>query len=190
MAKFTREDHGAYRDAPRSAMRGAPERREAVIHNAREMKRQLETRGGYEVRISRSNPGYLAAYAITGDGRSHFSINPQAVEMVAPIRNQRAARRTGFFSTGSAQHTAMHEAGHAMHSRRTDAFRTKTGREKAPASARRVSKYATENSAEFVAEVYAGRRLGRKYDAQVMRDYQRALGVKPRRVRSQLNKKP
>lgn len=190
MARFTGEDHGLYRDAPRGSRPGSPERKEAVIHNARTMKRQLEQLGGLEVHVSRSNPGYLGAFTITAAGTSRFSINPRAAEMVNPIRSQLAGRRSGFFSTGSAQHTAHHEVGHSVHSRRTDALRTKAGGKRAPISASRVSKYATTDAAEFVAEVYAGRRLGRKYDATVMRDYQRQLGIKPRSLRSQLKRKP
>lgn len=40
--------------------------------------------------------------------------------------------------------------------------------------ASRVSKYATTHPAEFVAETYAGRRTGRRYDSQVMRAYREA----------------
>jgi hypothetical protein len=40
--------------------------------------------------------------------------------------------------------------------------------------ARRVSGYAAKDPGEFIAETYAGRRTGRRYDSQVMRAYRGA----------------
>jgi hypothetical protein len=47
------------------------------------------------------------------------------------------------------------------------------------AIARRVSRYATTNPAEFIAETYAGLKTGRRYDFQVMRAYREAMGLSP-----------
>gem|GEM_PF-5131015 len=49
--------------------------------------------------------------------------------------------------------------------------------------ARRVSRYATYSPSEFIAETYAGRRTGRKYDHQVMRAYREAMGLPKTSVR-------
>ena len=45
--------------------------------------------------------------------------------------------------------------------------------------ARRVSRYATTNPSEFIAETYAGLKTGRRYDYQVMRAYREAMGLSP-----------
>jgi hypothetical protein len=47
------------------------------------------------------------------------------------------------------------------------------------ALAKRVSRYATRNPVEFVAETYAGLKTGRRYDFQVMRAYREAMGLSP-----------
>lgn len=49
--------------------------------------------------------------------------------------------------------------------------------------ARRVSNYAATSSPEFVAETYAGRRTGRRYDYQVMRAYREEMGLPRTSVR-------
>jgi hypothetical protein len=49
--------------------------------------------------------------------------------------------------------------------------------------ARRVSGYAATSPSEFIAETYAGRRTGRKYDHQVMRAYRQEMGLPPTSVR-------
>jgi hypothetical protein len=54
--------------------------------------------------------------------------------------------------------------------------------------ARRVSIYASSNPAEFNAEVYSGRRTGRRYDFQVMRAYGQSSGRKAPSLRSQLSR--
>ena len=46
--------------------------------------------------------------------------------------------------------------------------------------ARRVSRYATTNPSEFIAETYAGLRTGRRYDYQVMSAYREAQGLPSR----------
>lgn len=52
--------------------------------------------------------------------------------------------------------------------------------------ARRVSKYATTNPAEFVAEVAGGRKTGRRYDHQVMKLYSAATGLPQQRIGSRV----
>ena len=53
------------------------------------------------------------------------------------------------------------------------------------ALASRVSRYAQTNPSEFIAETYAGRRTGRKYDNQVMNAYREAKGLPPLRLKGQ-----
>ena len=59
--------------------------------------------------------------------------------------------------------------------------------------ARRVSRYATTNPSEFVAETYAGLRTGRRYDYQVMGAYREAQGLSQKpaaRRRSRVRRGP
>lgn len=113
------------------------------------------------------------------------SFNPKANAWRDPGMTARFARLTGEASTANPMRTVLHEVGHAKdrHSRDASSWRGP-----APASARRVSRYATTNRAEFVAETFAGLRSGQKYDHGVMSDYWRASGRRARSVRSQLKK--
>jgi hypothetical protein len=58
------------------------------------------------------------------------------------------------------------------------AARKRRGKE-IQALSRRVSRYATTNPSEFIAETYAGLKTGRRYDFQVMRAYREAMGLSP-----------
>jgi hypothetical protein len=105
-----------------------------------------------------------------------------------PTMASRMSRFTGHHSSANPLHTVLHEIGH----QRDKASRSeRVWRSAAPSLARRVSKYATTNRAEFVAEVYAGIQSGMKFDYQVMRAYRQAQGLSanpPARRRSRLRR--
>jgi hypothetical protein len=115
-----------------------------------------------------------------------------------PARTAIERRRTGWISTSSPVHTLNHEMGHVrdpqVNRRRGglnpwDIRNPDGSGKRREAVAKRVSGYAATSPDEFVAETYAGRRAGRKYDHEVMRQYNRERGVKSRNLRSQLNRK-
>jgi hypothetical protein len=95
-------------------------------------------------------------------------------------------RATGFLSTSSPVGTLYHEIGHSRDKRLSlPGYARNWGtaysgtKQETKAIARRVSRYATTNPAEFIAETYAGLKTGRRYDFQVMRAYREAMGLSP-----------
>ena len=109
-----------------------------------------------------------------------------------PRKHSIDQRRQGWFSSSSPKAVIMHEIGHSRAKR--------TGFMNDPSKpwgigtrpfdsarnqrlARRVSGYAATSPSEFIAETYAGRRTGRKYDHQVMRAYRQEMGLPPTSVR-------
>lgn len=105
-------------------------------------------------------------------------------------RNPRSSntrnRATGFLSTSSPVGTLYHEIGHSRDKRlslpgyvRNWGTAYSGTKQETKAIARRVSRYATTNPAEFIAETYAGLKTGRRYDFQVMRAYRKAMGLSP-----------
>jgi hypothetical protein len=105
-------------------------------------------------------------------------------------RNPRSSntrnRATGFLSTSSPVGTLYHEIGHSRDKRlslpgyvRNWGTAYSGTKQETKAIARRVSRYATTNPAEFIAETYAGLKTGRRYDFQVMRAYREAMGLSP-----------
>jgi hypothetical protein len=112
-----------------------------------------------------------------------IGINDKSGYWRDPRGTQRMNRYVGSTSSTNPLHPVLHEVGHAR-----DRSPRSTWDNPAPTVARRVSSYAATNKAEFVAEVYAGRRSGQKYDHQVMSEYQRASGRRARGLRSQLRR--
>ena len=139
------------------------------------------------------------AYVVTdkqGTTYSSIYVNKDSKTWDNPRRAAINSRRNGQFSTSSPAGVILHEVGHIKNGvggasfRQVDRSLQRRGL-KQPGSAdlaRRVSKYATTNRDEFVAETFAGLKTGRKYDYQVMRAYRAATGRRARSVRSQLNK--
>jgi hypothetical protein len=90
-------------------------------------------------------------------------------------------RRQGFYSSRSPRHIVYHEIGHAHHFRRLSIVERADIMYKPllpdeRAIARKVGIFALMNSSKFVAEVYAGRRAGRKFDKDVMALYEKLKG--------------
>ncbi|MFN6337816.1 MAG: hypothetical protein ACK41W_03670 [Cyanobacteriota bacterium] len=74
-------------------------------------------------------------------------------------------------STSDPRGVVFHEAAHAKYGHRGKQRWTGGKNGGFAMIAKRVSQYAATNPNEFVAEVYAGRKTGRKYDHQVMRAF-------------------
>jgi hypothetical protein len=81
-------------------------------------------------------------------------------------------RRTGNLSTSDPRGTAFHEAAHLKYAQKDNWL---GDRHKKVAG--RVSRYAQMNPKEFVSEVVAGRRTGRKYDRETMRIWRDYAGL-------------
>jgi hypothetical protein len=93
----------------------------------------------------------------------------------------RTLARKRFYSTGSPDHVIRHEIGHCLHYRRLPGseragiwYSELSGAEKRVAA--KVSGYATEGRAEFVAEVYAELWARRKCEPVVMSLYEELRG--------------
>ena len=177
------QGHG-YTDAPSSMRVGSRERKDLVIGNIKNARNQMVRGpgefGGVRIDAARS-PRFTAAFEVQGSAKTGtYVIAASAPTWAAPIRSAREARRTGQLSTLDPRHFARHEVGHAVHQTRTGALNRQT-LPPAPRVAGRVSQYAKVNAAEFVAETYAGLRAGKKYDNQVMKEYKRLMGSKPRK---------
>lgn len=139
------------------------------------------------------------AYVITdkqGTTYPNVYVNKDSRAWDNPRRAAISSRRSGKFSTSNPAGVVLHEVGHIKNGVGGASFRQvdrtlQRRSAKQPGSAdvaRRVSKYATTNRDEFVAETFAGLKTGRKYDYQVMRAYRAATGRRARSVRSQLKK--
>ncbi len=96
---------------------------------------------------------------------------------------QRFERRE--FSTPDPDHAITHEIGHALHQRSVGEerysvlFRQKLTHEQATLARDHVSRYAGTQPIEFVAETYAGLKVGTKYPKPVMDLYQSFGGPIP-----------
>ena len=143
-------------------------------------------------------------------GVRQIGLNAASPYWENPRLRAREYRRTGHLSTTSPMGVIHHEIAHTKDKAGLERF--KAGGDKAVGdwkaivpgrlgaarrmreswrsrdTARRVSGYASTSPAEMVAEVYAGRRSGQRYDHQVMRVYSRAAGRKTPGLRSQLHR--
>lgn len=162
-------------------------------------------RRGFNVFIY-NNPGDTAI-ARAALGVKQISLNQASEYWSNPALRAIDYRRVGHLASSAPMATLYHEIGHTrdrMGLNRfivdgekgakdwkstvsgTDARRMRQSWRNRDA-ARRVSSYAGTNPMEFVAEVYSGRRTGRRYDHEVMRVYSRASGRKTPGLRSQLS---
>jgi hypothetical protein len=136
--------------------------------------------------------GAMAEVHVTSKG-SRLSVNSRSKWFADPVRQQRELRRQGWFSTSDPRGLVAHEVAHAKNRHVGPSLwplgMTTAGRK----IAGRVSQYAKTNPHEFVAEVAAGLKTGRKYDREVMATYRAATGRPdrpPARRRSRLSRKP
>ena len=165
--------------------------------NVAEARRRIEATGASSALKSNKRSSTVAAVYEKTPNTVH--VNASHTAWKDPRSNMIKNRRDNMFSTSSANHYAAHELGHIKNPTNQKApswdvqLRGK-GQIYADADkvvgakrvARRVSKYAMQNPAEFTAEVAAGLSLGKKYDREVMRQYRAINGRRARSVRSQI----
>lgn len=172
--------------------------KKARMKNAQTAKSFFESRG-LKVKLSSSRAS--STVASVNPLTREVSINRSHTSWINPAKAAINSRRTGFTSSSSPMHTAYHELGHARDKNLSNRvgplgnmwiLATRKGSSQARRAergdamqriARRVSRYATTNPSEFIAETYAGRRTGRRYDHEVMRAYREAMGLRPTSVR-------
>ncbi len=103
------------------------------------------------------------AYIVLGDGGSPTSLSASAA---------------GFNGFDTRTIRAIHEIGHIIHERQAgDGFWE--GFRKPNSSATQVSTYAGNNEKEFVAEVFAGMLIGKRWPNEVLAEYRKWLGPRP-----------
>lgn len=174
--------------------------KKARLGNARTAQDFFESKG-LKVKFSSNKRGStIASYNLA---TKEISINRSHANWINPGSAARRNRAAGQFSSSSPMHVLYHELGHArdksIRNRQgpfgemwilatrqgsSDKKRAERATEMSKLS-RRVSRYATTNPSEFIAETYAGRRTGRKYDYQVMDAYREARGLPQLRLKGQ-----
>jgi hypothetical protein len=127
--------------------------------------------------------------------RNRIEVNTGHGTWNNPRKHAIESRRSGNLSTSDPRGPVFHERGHIKDRNIASSSRMAHDRFSlnqplnsvkgvtARSLSKRVSKYAGTNDSEFVAEVYAGRRTGRKYDYQVMRAYRELSGRGNKAVR-------
>ena len=117
--------------------------------------------------------------------RSFITVNSDSTFWKDPARAADQLHRQRWFSDGDASHPVRHELGHLNHWKRSPGWYEKLQtsaddaaalRERQGVVNREVSRYASTNPAEFVAEVFTGRASGRTYSTDVMSLYEKFRG--------------
>jgi hypothetical protein len=115
-------------------------------------------------------------------GNDVILINPQNQLWKDPSMMRRF-HRTQFFAVGEQDGIIEHEIGHYEHRHfiGINQFRAKAqiDVDHRQLIAAEVSRYATKNQQEFVAEVFAGLKLGKSYSREIMKYYKECGGVLP-----------
>jgi len=122
---------------------------------------------------SRSGTVAFVALNLQTGGR-RLQVNSSHPRWATPIKSSIEGRRTGEFASAKPAHVINHEIGHAKH--RTmgkQQYMSQNDR----TIARRVSKYAATEVNEFVAEVRGARKVGSRFDAQIMGKYREYSGL-------------
>jgi hypothetical protein len=175
--------------------------KKARLSNAQITKAMFESKG---LSVKFSSGRTNSTVASYNPATKEIKINRSHVNYVNPAAAAVRQRKRGEISTSSPLHTFYHEMGHArdknlllrsgpmgklwvLATRKgaSEQVRYARGGEMQKLS-RRVSRYATQNPSEFIAETYAGRRTGRKYDHKVMSAYREASGLPRTSVRKTL----
>lgn len=165
--------------------------------NVAEARRRIEAGGAKSALKSNKRSNSVAS--VNERTPSTVDVNASHSAWRNPRADMIKSRRKNEFSTSSANHYVAHELGHVKNPVKAPNWtmqNLKKGSVTDPGpdlasmrTARRVSRYATKSPAEFAAETSAGRRLGKKYDNQVMKQFAEVTGRKPRSLRSQLSRK-
>jgi hypothetical protein len=104
-------------------------------------------------------------------------LNHRSAHWKDPAASQQKMGQSGWMSSEDPDHVINHEIGHFKSTADTgkNVVDNRSQSEKEYA-ARQVSQYAAFSGDEFVSEVYAGLKAGKKYDLLVMADYHRLGG--------------
>lgn len=129
--------------------------------NVREAEKIAKAQG-YETSVYRK-PGSLNA-AVYSDGKIH--INASHGYWKDPVGVAAHNEKIGHLSTGNPEGIIHHEIGHALYDPPDNFMNQMRERE---LITKHVSKYAARNPKEFVSEVHAGTKAGKKYDENIMR---------------------
>jgi hypothetical protein len=169
--------------------------------NVAEARRRIEASGAQSA--LKSNKRSRSVASVNEKTPNKVDVNASHTAWRNPRADMIQSRRKNEFSTSSPNHYVAHELGHVRNpsSRMAKSWDTQLRAKgqiyadvdtvlSAKRTARRVSRYAMTEPAEFAAETAAGLSLGKKYDSGVMRQYRQVTGRKPRSVRSQLKRKP
>lgn len=152
---------------PRSS-KPSPYRAGDTMGNMRAAVAEIK-RQGFKVSASHRDPDLIATASPKGQ---YVNVNPSSPFWKDPNTTMRDLRRRGRVSTADPRGALAHEFGH-LRDRRADDRSPRP----APRVASRVSRYAQESPREFVAEVYAGLRTGKRYDREVMQAYRQEAGL-------------
>ena len=166
--------------------------KKARLANAQVAKSFFESQGlSVKFSSSRNSATIASVHPFTKE----VLINRSHTSWINPAKAAATSRGSREFSSSSPMHVVYHEMGHARDKKIGDrvgpfggmwALATRKGpseeqrAERANqmrSAARRVSYYATKNPSEFIAETYAGRRTGHRYDSRVMSAYREAAGL-------------
>ena len=169
----------------------------ANVANAR---KQIEKAGATSALKSNKRSSTVAS--VNEKSPKQVDINASHTAWRNPRKGMIQNRRKNEFSTSSPGHYVAHELGHVRHpsgkmARSWDVQLRGKGQVYADSDkvisakimARRVSKYAMTQPAEFAAETRAARSLGKKYDSKVMGLYRNVTGTKLPSLKSQQQKK-
>lgn len=107
-------------------------------------------------------------------GGRRLQVNSSHPRWATPIKEGIEGRRTGMFASAKPGHIINHEIGHAKHRTMGRQQRFELGD---TAIARRVSQYGATSVNEFVAEVRGARKVGSRFDAQIMNRYRKYSGL-------------
>lgn len=180
--------------------------------NAR-IAKDIVSRRGIPVRISSGSgrSGVMGTATITPNGQSRISFNKSEPGWADVHQAAIKMRKKGYWSSSSPLHVVNHEIGHTKDKRFRDRLiggkkeswtlassaknsetRIKQSSQAMNLARRRVSETASQSPSEFVAETYAARRAGKKYDHQVMNAYRDVMGLPPLRLKGQkpIRRKP
>lgn len=179
------------------------------ITNAKLAVKWLQSQGYMVQATPRKKHDFAAAASL---GAKRLLLNPLAAEWSDPRKESRKSRAENKRSSLSPMHILWHEIGHTKDIYAKRRGRLSAGKENSWSGATkgwrsggiseqlsgarnenrikkvatRVSKYATQNPSEFIAEVYAGIKGGRKFDYQVMSAYREAKGLDPNPIQRRI----
>lgn len=134
---------------------------EKRMDNVREAERVAKAQG-YETAVYRDSKSRNAA--MYSQGKIH--INASSGWWKDPVGVAAHNAKVGHLSSDDPSHVLNHEIGHAIYDPPDNFMNQMHERELIK---QHVSKYAAMNPKEFVSEVHAGTKAGKKYNEQIMR---------------------